>query len=311
MLNLSYTKTPEIREHLDLIETLRTTLLLTPLPPIAEAELKWQILMDRVYYALLFEGKAVSRESIDLLFNLTTKKAPSESDAAIVQYKSALDYLYYNWLASKNAITEEEIKTLAKYTNVRISTQNQQQLVTSLRYLQVSPDHPVIQGALAYALILSLSSRVEDVYQLATMVSLLFLYKDGYDFRQLVNLEQFFFSSKPQFVEEYKKINQGVSPTGWVLYYSQGVISALTLAQKQVEMFTKSDKKSANVWNVTDRQKEILAMLDKPASRISNKMVQKIFHISQITASRDLAKLANLGLILTLGKGRSTYYVKA
>ncbi len=43
---------------------------------------------------------------------------------------------------------------------------------------------------------------------------------------------------------------------------------------------------------------------------ITNKKVQKLFKVSQITASRDLAKLASVGLLFTHGKGRSVYYTK-
>jgi Fic family protein len=54
-----------------------------------------------------------------------------------------------------------------------------------------------------------------------------------------------------------------------------------------------------------------MAIVDRPGTRITNKMVQKHFKVSQITASRELAKLATLGLIISIGKGRSIYYTKA
>ncbi|MCX6732604.1 MAG: hypothetical protein NTV98_03635 [Candidatus Roizmanbacteria bacterium] len=51
-------------------------------------------------------------------------------------------------------------------------------------------------------------------------------------------------------------------------------------------------------------------LFSTPGAKVSNRMVQKKFKVSQITASRDLAKLADSGLIFAIGKGRSTYYTK-
>jgi predicted HTH transcriptional regulator len=59
------------------------------------------------------------------------------------------------------------------------------------------------------------------------------------------------------------------------------------------------------------RQKQILSLAEPPNTLVSNKLVQDTFRISQITASRDLAKLASLGLLIPHGHGRSTSYSKA
>ena len=55
---------------------------------------------------------------------------------------------------------------------------------------------------------------------------------------------------------------------------------------------------SSSFWDLNERQKVILGILDQPGVSITNKTVQKRFKISQITASRDLSKLAILGLLL-------------
>ncbi len=69
--------------------------------------------------------------------------------------------------------------------------------------------------------------------------------------------------------------------------------------------------KADSFFDLNERQKEIISLVDKPNSKISNKHVQKIFNVSQITASRDLAKLASLGLLFAISKGRSTFYTKS
>jgi predicted HTH transcriptional regulator len=63
-------------------------------------------------------------------------------------------------------------------------------------------------------------------------------------------------------------------------------------------------------FHLTDRQKEIVVMMDRPQSSVTNRQVQKEFGISQITASRDLARLTTLGILYPQGRGRSVHYTK-
>lgn len=63
-------------------------------------------------------------------------------------------------------------------------------------------------------------------------------------------------------------------------------------------------------FELNDRQKSILNMLDQPTASITNRLTQKAYKVSQITASRDLAKLTTLGFLFSHGKGRSVYYTR-
>lgn len=73
---------------------------------------------------------------------------------------------------------------------------------------------------------------------------------------------------------------------------------------------TQDNVKANSLWKLNDRQKKILDIMENPELKITNKIVQKQFGISQITASRDLAKMVNLGVLLPHGKGRSVFYTK-
>ena len=63
-------------------------------------------------------------------------------------------------------------------------------------------------------------------------------------------------------------------------------------------------------YDLTQRQREILSVLEQPGAQISNKTVQKRFLVSQITSFRDLSKLSSLGILFVHGKGRSVYYTR-
>ncbi|MFQ6072835.1 MAG: RNA-binding domain-containing protein [Methanosarcinales archaeon] len=59
---------------------------------------------------------------------------------------------------------------------------------------------------------------------------------------------------------------------------------------------------------LNDRQRKILGVILE-YGKITNKEYAKIFQISRNTATNDLAKLADIGLIKRIGKGRGCYYV--
>ena len=80
--------------------------------------------------------------------------------------------------------------------------------------------------------------------------------------------------------------------------------------EKVLENILHKNNASASLWRLSNRQKLIMEKLENPNIKITNREVAKMFAVSQITASRDLSKMVNLGILLPHGKGRSVYYTK-
>jgi Fic family protein len=102
-----------------------------------------------------------------------------------------------------------------------------------------------------------------------------------------------------------------VNVTPWLEFVVEGTEYQLNKILKQISSREYEATQEKQLLDLNERQKNILSFLDQPSSKINNKTVQKMFKISAITAARDLAKLTRLGLLFTVGKGRSTYYTKA
>lgn len=102
----------------------------------------------------------------------------------------------------------------------------------------------------------------------------------------------------------------GGNITPWLEYFAFGIAKQLEKALGEITSDTSPTTMPASFWELNDRQKEVLKIMEQPDISITNKVVQKHFKVSQITASRDLTKLASLGLIFARGKGRSVYYTR-
>lgn len=299
MINLSYNLSPTLKSFLAKIELLRQKILLTPLSPKTELRLRWEATLNRVYWSLMSIGKPLNKARIiKLLANPPKTGSPSEEYQAI-KYKKALDYIREHFLVSHEHITPKTILTLhsiACYGNFRSS---QAQLKQLLDYLQGSPEQPVIQAGIAYIEIINISPFTQENRQIACLLALVFLYKAGYDFRGLLVLEEYFH-------KDNTSITQNLTP------FLESFASTMITQLEKVTYpnLSSEDYLPSSFWQLNDRQKSILGFLENPDATITNKKVQNLFNISQITASRDLTKLANLGLLFLHGKGRSVFYTR-
>lgn len=299
MNNFSYTKSPALLSTLQRIEELRKKHLLTLLPPARELQLQWDAMKERYHYMLLSYGVVLSEKSLENLFMIHSKQKQSAIRARVKRYKTVYDYIIQNWsinLAPLEIDHARHIFALSGF-HKRLDLIG---LDRYLRYVQAPGEHPLIQTALIYPMFLSLSTTNEESNTVAHHLCMLFLVKHGYDIKRLVVHEH---------VASIKEYSRSHNINYWLEYFLERYYSELKEIGKNMHRVGERDIFSS--WaQLSPRQKEILTLIDRPKMKITNKMVQKKFNVSAITASRDLTKLAELCLLLKAGNGRSVYYTK-
>lgn len=302
MFTLSYSLSSTLEDSLQKIEVLRRQILLTPLPPRVELRLRWTAMLNRIYWSLVLDNNPLSKTEIIKLITAQNKKKLTPSEKEVINYKKALDYISQNWFVNSRAVTPRTVLTLHNIACSSTLHLSQESLQHFLNYLQAErPENPIIQAAIA---------QIWFDGRTARLLALLFLYKHGYNFRDFLVLEEYWRRDLVTFREITQSVASNRNATRWLEYFAQGVVSQL---EKVTQEFTQERLKPplpSSFWELNDRQKEIVTMLEQPDLTITNRKVQKLFRVSQITASRDLAKLAHLGLVFARGKGRSVYYTK-
>jgi Fic family protein len=147
--------------------------------------------------------------------------------------------------------------------------------------------------------------------QIAHLTADLFLYKSGYSFKGFLAYEASWMGDEGAYKESHERALNAASLTIWLEYFAQNIVKQL---ENIVQLISKPKSPTLDLkksfWKLNERQRSILNFLDQPQITITNRQVQKRYKISQITASRDLTKLANLGYLFSHGKGRSVYYTK-
>jgi Fic family protein len=311
MLNITYNISPRLNEYLSRIEDLRKQILLTPLSQEKELQLRWEATFNRIHYSLKLAGNPLKKtDMLKLLSELTHKKLNADQEA-VLNYREALGYISLNWQGSQDAVDAKALIDLHKIIGDGRLRVPQAGLQYLLDYLQTTPDNPVIKAAIVSIEMEKMQLFTKNNGLIARLAADLFLYKYGYDFRGFLAYEAAWMEDTDTYRDNHERALSAVSLTLWLEYFAQNIV-------KQLEEIIQSIRipKSGTIdvrksfWQLNERQRSILNYLDQPQITITNRQVQKKFKISQITASRDLTKLTNLGRLLSHGKGRSVYYTK-
>lgn len=310
-----YNLSPVIHENLDSIDNLRRQFLLTPLSPGSELQLRWEAAVNQIYWSLSLTQNPISRQKISKLLTTLNKQRLTDQEKEIVNYKKALIYISQQWTASSLNTTAKHILLVDSLAyGARLTKRYWQPVLPIwekfLQYLQTGSDHPIIQAGIAQINLSVLSPVPEDDGRTSRLVGLLFLYKYGYDLRGSIELEEFFKRN----IADYNRIQASIKDTqnltAWLEFYTEAVKSQISRILSKINSGQIPNTVSANFWKLNDRQKQILALLEQPNISITNKKAQKLFRVSQITSSRDLAKLTSLGFLFSHGKGRSVFYTR-
>jgi uncharacterized membrane protein len=311
-VNLSYNISGHISEYLGKVDKLRTEVLLYPLSPKNETRLRWDANLERITWELSLNDEIVSKSDAAKVLS------SSKGNADIISLRNAFTYIRENWLANAQPISLSVIKkiydvacraSLGPMTG--LTEYSEKRINTLLSYLQKGQDHPVIQAGLVQAEMISITPFDNGNSRIARLLSYLYLYKGGYDARGLLNLAEFYKRDIVTYKRmlELAKIQENT--TLFLEYFSFGLTQSLEKSLEKIRNPDFGDNVRSSFWKLNPRQNKIMEVLENPEEKITNKDVQKISGVSQITASRDLSHLTNLGLLLAHGKGRSVFYTRA
>lgn len=320
-MNLSYNISGKLEEYLSRIDKLRTDILLTPIPPKLELRLKWNAGVSRIYWALSLQDNPLSKADMEHLLSTTLgvpkKKRLSGSQKDVINQKLAANYIKTIWFVSKNQVTMATIKKLYDLAcretmgpPTGLTDYSEKRVNALLDYIQESgSEHPVVTAGLAQIELINITPFDHGNHRVARLLSYLILYKYGYDTREMISFEEIMKKD----IGTYKRVldlAKTQSINLWLEYFAFCIMTSLEKALEIAKSQAVSNDVSAGYWKISNRQRQILEYLERPGLRVTNKDLQKFLKISQITASRDLAKLTSLGLLLAHGKGRSVYYTR-
>lgn len=307
MLTFSYTISPALKQEIERINETRNKILLQLIPRKDELQLRFETAIERATQVSRLTNAKLKREEV--IFSIDPTKRKNKQMEQNSLYPAALEWVNQKWFLERDKVRIDSVKKIMSILGER-KTVEDKNLADALEFIQINPEHPIVQAGLAFMLLSQALPRDNNNIKLSIILSYIFMYKYGYDFRGLLCIEEFLTRDVDHFGSLVDQAIRERNLSSFLEYFTQAVsISAENALKKIVGRELKHDIPSS-FYVLSERQKEIMALFARPGAKISNKVVQKEFKISQITASRDLSKLHSLGLIFSAGKGRSVYYTR-
>jgi len=314
---LAYNLSSHITDTLKEIDHLWTKLLLMPLSPRSELRLKWEATVAKTYWSLTLSNNNLTKNQMAKVLSFPKAKKYTKEEQEVINYKKALSTINNEWLVNGRPLSILTFyslfftacrPTVEKYQNTPLN--GKKDLKKLFEFLHNSNEHPCLQAGIAMISVIEIAPFLEGNGRMARLTPYIYLYKNGYDMRGIFVLDEFLRRDLVGLNLAVESVRKSGNLTVWLEYFVKGCLIQLQKACEIAEEARFSVDSSATYTKLNNRQKEILDYLDLPGAKISNKTVQDKFKVSQITASRDLAKMHELDLILVHGKGRSTYYTK-
>lgn len=310
----SFSLTPQMREMLNLIDTNRRQILLTPIRPHLELKLQWEAQIRRVYNLLFSQSITVSQSQVEKVLLLQEKENKDALGKEIRLGRKSLQYIKDQFSLLPKDITFKDMESLAEVAVIsgfwKIDRKTFEALKDLLFFIQAGQEHPVVQVGLWYGQIFHIASSIEGIIKLAPLVGYMFLYKSWYEMRDLLIFDDGLIHSRSLFTKHLQTAWQEQNSSSFLNYFIEEFLRETDAVIKKIHAHALDPESLTSFTHLTSRQQGILSLFENPTAEVTNRKVQKEFHISQITASRDLSKLVTLGLLYPHGKGRSVYYTK-
>lgn len=318
MIAISYTVTPFLQDDLLAVDRYHRGILLTPLSPSAEHKLRWLATFERIYGALHLGGFTVPKNELEQFLTHPSKR-PQAMERLVSTYKNSLLAVRMDWTANPKSLAASHIGALGLIAlpdsardTMRALRERESDMKHLLSYIASQKDHPLLLAGVLYGQLMQTEIGSNTRGLLPRLLVSLILAKYGYDCRGMLALEPQWIAMKEHHAKALESIRTHGQLTVWLEHFIRAArISFETLYTTVQTRESTGQHVSASLWLLNTREEQILYELEHPAAKITNRNMQHRFHISQVTASRDLAHLTALGLLYAHGKGRSVYYTKA
>lgn len=174
--------------------------------------------------------------------------------------------------------------------------------------------HPIIVAGIVHQEIAVIHPFNDGNGRTAQALATLILYQQGYDFKRLFALEDYYNENRPSY---YNAISVGqnynqrqLDTTPWLEYFIQGFKQEIDNVKNEITTLSlkKVDEKIQSKIYLDRSQMQILDFIDQ-VRKITVKDVVDILHCPKRTAQSYLQKLKKTGIIKQVGKGPASGYL--
>ncbi len=346
MFKPKFTITNKINKALLEIERARGFLEATKLKEEWIREMQSEALILESHYSTHIEGtKLTLAQSKKILTGKTVTGINKDDRQELLNYKEAMDFVS-EYLGKKSDITENLVKQIheilvkdvrggtlepGKYRKVQNYVVNL--LTGEVVYTPPPPSDvsqlmkefvdwlnnksnisPVLAAGISQYKLVDIHPFLDGNGRTARVLCTLILYQNGYDFKKLFSLSEYYDKDRAGYYEAIQSVRENeMYMTYWLEYFTEGLKNQLIEVRAKGEKAIKKEIiiEKAKKFNLNERQQKILLLLLKK-ERVSVEEMRNILNLVRRTVQRDLSKLCDLNLVKEISKSKTdpTKYYK-
>ncbi len=255
----------------------------------------------------------------------------------LINYKEAMDFVS-EYLDNKSEITEGLIKNIHHIIvkNVRGGSLEPGQyrevqnyvVNTATREIIYTPPSPeevpalmdefvgwlnnvedipsVLVAGIAQHKFVDIHPFIDGNGRTARILCTLVLYLNGYDFKRLFSLSEFYDKHRPAYYRAIQSVREDMDLTSWLEFFTEGLKAQLIEVRKKGEQAIKKDTliSKANKSGLNERQLSILLyLLENKKASVDD--IQQELGLVRRTIQRDLAVMAEQKLVKEIAKSKT------
>lgn len=173
--------------------------------------------------------------------------------------------------------------------------------------------NPVLKAGILHLQFVSIHPFSDGNGRMARLLTQFSLYRDGWDFRKIIVLEEFYNKDRQEYynaenIVQGEKYHEGQDLTPWLEYFIAGFLIEARKVYKTINSlgFNKSAEGTQTILD-PDEVKIIDFLVS--SNSMKSQDIMKLLNISKRSAQLKLKGLVDKELIKSEGKGPSTYYV--
>lgn len=168
--------------------------------------------------------------------------------------------------------------------------------------------HPVLVSGIAQFQLVHIHPFLDGNGRTSRLLSTLYLYRAGYDFKRLFTISEYYDRDRPAFYRAIQCVReQGMDMTGWLEYYVDGLTTQLSEVRERGEQAIRRDV-LVKEHRLSDRQAKALAYILAHGSLTIQDFESLCPNVNRRSLQRDLKVMVNQGLVITEGETHQLIY---
>ncbi len=343
-----YSISSEVLTAISEIAEIKTIVERSKVLPLNELHLKRQALIRMVHTSTSIEGNKLQEYQVDKVLSGMSVAADSKSIKEVKNYQDAVKevdklsekkikinidlILKLHSISMKGLLENQKIgkfrpgdvyivddlgagKEKLRFRGPEASQIKPliQELLNWLKQAEKKELHPIIKAGIFHSQFVHIHPFSDGNGRVTRLLTTLLLYLDGWDFRSVLVLEEFYNKNRQNYYNGLAygwpdKYEEGADFTDWLEYFVAGF---LVEARKVKQTITSLgfDKVAGSEQTYLDPDEIKIMDYLGTTDRIKSEDIVKLLKVAKRTAQLKLKQLADKKLIKLEGKGPSSYYI--